>query len=823
MSSVLPPAFTHQLNTCEGYVSNEIDQEGKLVDKLKLTKYANAFFGGKTVYNKFETTNVVVIQLDGNYFVIDTDDEESDNFVSDIMTKYGIADNVTPSLSNYLLGKKRKNHYYFELPADIRWSCKTNYSNGSYDATLRKKYSKLDLLGSANRIMFENKECLKNIKNVPMLSMEILNELKEYIPSALRDTPAVQIVSNKEKTPREPTQPSTPTLTTTNQECPQDIKDFIDANFNAELSANNDTFFYNGCYLLRRYGDEKNGRGWKAVHYFAQMAGENIYNKEKVNTWLSGTKLENMKTSYATKIKGKCQIVLDEDDESDLSDASTASVNKIVNPKMTKMTKVATSEEEVAEIAYDRLKNDYMYINKQFYGRHGNIWSNDVKQFDSLLRNAIVALKIKKRTEKLVKGAIEYVDVIYCNTCSHLNAVFKRVCDKIIAHPRDDMTILFHSTTLGKICFEDGVYDFRKKQFNTWDSEYLKENPVYSCVKITRNFPPTTDLLEQEDEKRMQKVFYDSMGKESAELFLKYLARVTAGEIQDKYFSSLIFERDSSKGVINDWFETAFQNYVGQADSDAFLTKDNMGDSEKENGWLLPFQYKRFMFVSEFSVDFKHSKKTISSKLVKSINSGGDTMKGRYMRENGVNFKLQVSTIFMGNDMPPPDSADMFEKCLQLTSSVQFKSQEHINEMLDQVKDIPELVASRKEKLKPADVTLRASVKTDDYADSLVRLMIKYYDANAILLKQSKHIDEEQESLDIKILERFIVTGKREDIVSNDVLREFARDKNVGLKKLKETISSIDKNVKEYRNEKCRGLSGIRIKSPTNPLPPTDL
>ncbi len=817
MSIALPAAFAHELKTCEGYVSNNADKYEDT--KKKLCSLAQQTLRDKPAYKYWGSAapNAAVIQLDGNYFVVDTDDEESDNFAMDIMAKYGIVDNVTPSLSNYLLGKKNKNHYYFQLPEDIRWTCKTNYANGNFPAKLRKEHSKLDLLGSENRIMFENKECLHRLKNIPMMTQDILDDICSYVPVALRDTPALEIM---EKQPRQPRQPSDTTLTETDHECPEDIKIFVDANLNASLSADNDTFFYNSCYLLRRYGDEKNGRGWHAVHYFAKMAGKDIYNKAKVNTWLSGTKIENMKPSYATKIKGKCVIVLDDDngDESDLSDASTASVNTIV--KTITKTKVATSEEEVAEIAYDKLKNDYMYVNKQFYGKHGNIWSNDLMQFECLLRNAIVALKIKKRTEKLVKGAVEYVDVIYCNTCSHLVAVFKRVRDKIVAHPRDDMAMLFHSTTLGKICFEDGVYDFRRKQFNTWNDEYLKSNPVYSCVKITRNFPNTTDALQEEDEKRMKKVFYDSMGEESAEMFLKYLARVAAGEIQDKNFSSLIFERDSSKGVINDWFETAFQNYVGQADSDSFLTKDSMGDSEKENGWLLPFQYKRFMFVSEFTIDFKHSRKTISSKLVKSINSGGDTLKGRYMRENGVSFKLQVSTIFMGNDMPPPDSNDMFEKCLQLTSSVQFKSQDRIQELLDQVKDRPSLVASRQQKLKVADHTLRASVKTDDYADSLIRLMIKYYDTKEILLKQSKHIDEEQESLDIGIEDAFVITGNYDDRVTNDELREFARDTNVGLKKLKETISCIDKRVKEYRNTTSRGLSGIKVRPPPAPAPP---
>ena len=125
------------------------------------------------------------------------------------------------------------------------------------------------------------------------------------------------------------------TLIDDDKECPEDIKEFIDKYLDAELSTNQDTFFYNSCYLLRKYGDTRNGLGWKAVHYFAKMAGSKIYNKEKVNTWLSGTKIENMKPSYANKIRGKCFITLDEEsdgNETDWSQATTAD-NVIVSKK----------------------------------------------------------------------------------------------------------------------------------------------------------------------------------------------------------------------------------------------------------------------------------------------------------------------------------------------------------------------------------------------------------------------------------------------------------------------------------------------------------
>jgi len=212
MSIALPAAFAHELKTCEGYVSNNADKYEDT--KKKLCSLAQQTLRDKPAYKYWGSAapNAAVIQLDGNYFVVDTDDEESDNFAMDIMAKYGIVDNVTPSLSNYLLGKKNKNHYYFQLPEDIRWTCKTNYANGNFPAKLRKEHSKLDLLGSENRIMFENKECLHRLKNIPMMTQDILDDICSYVPVALRDTPALEIM---EKQPRQPRQPSDTTLTET--------------------------------------------------------------------------------------------------------------------------------------------------------------------------------------------------------------------------------------------------------------------------------------------------------------------------------------------------------------------------------------------------------------------------------------------------------------------------------------------------------------------------------------------------------------------------------------------------------------------------------
>ena len=43
----------------------------------------------------------------------------------------------------------------------------------------------------------------------------------------------------------------------------------------------------------------------------------------------------------------------------------------------------------------------------------------------------------------------------------------------------------FHSTTVGRLCFQDGVLDFKTQQFYTWDKV---DFDYYSTVMIRRDF-----------------------------------------------------------------------------------------------------------------------------------------------------------------------------------------------------------------------------------------------------------------------------------------------------------------------------------------------
>jgi hypothetical protein len=370
---------------------------------------------------------------------------------------------------------------------------------------------------------------------------------------------------------------------------------------------------------------------------------------------------------------------------------------------------------------------------------------------------------------------------------------------------------LFHSTTLGKLCFEDGVYDFRTHTFVKWDSDELKKNPIYSCVKIPRNFPSYEDEVNDwaDDLKKARLVFHAAMGNEQAKKFLQYLARVTAGEIQDKVFSCCVFNRDCSKGVINDWFIAAFGNYIGQADSNALVLRESNTDSQKENGWMIPLQYCRHVFVSEAEVDPKNPRKKLDSKKFKMICSGGDQIKARLNFKDGITIRLQCALNILANDLMPFSQTDVLEKCLMNKSVTQFKTQEYIDAEKEKCKDSPILLKSL-DRLKLADPTIRNNVKTNEWADALVRIMIHYYTDKAVVLNHTDAADDEDESLDLKVVGRFQFTGDEKHMVTNENLRAFAHLNNSSLSKLKTTIMGIDNRVKDYRTNSEKGLKCLK-------------
>jgi hypothetical protein len=159
------------------------------------------------------------------------------------------------------------------------------------------------------------------------------------------------------------------------------------------------------------------------------------------------------------------------------------------------------------------------------------------------------------------------------------------------------------------------VYDFAKREFYAWNSTELQGNPVYSLVKIHRNFP-TADIITQDfKDECINKFLNARMGEVNATIWMQFLARAVAGCLQDKLWAKLMTNRDCSKGVLNDWLMSAFGAYAKQTESENFLIqRDRSGDAAKKNAWLVDFQPVRLMLVQEFPLDMANKGLKIDSK-----------------------------------------------------------------------------------------------------------------------------------------------------------------------------------------------------------------
>jgi hypothetical protein len=205
----------------------------------------------------------------------------------------------------------------------------------------------------------------------------------------------------------------------------------------------------------------------------------------------------------------------------------------------------------------------------------------------------------------------------------------------------------------------------------------------------------------------------------------------------------------------------------------------------------------------------------VNSKLIKSINSGGDTIRGRYLFKDAISFKVQCRTVFMCNDMPPYSTSDVCEKCLDISSSIQYKTKFEIDTELEKVKDNKIIYNAINNTWKLKDPELRNTVKTDIYADALIRILIDNYNNTEVFIDKKQLInDGDDAGILQKITDAFIITERETDFISNNDLKDFACENGVSLKKLKDNIKMLSCKILEGKDntaKRNRGLTGIKL------------
>ena len=317
------------------------------------------------------------------------------------------------------------------------------------------------------------------------------------------------------------------------------------------------------------------------------------------------------------------------------------------------------------------LKGKLLYCNGRLYFKEENKWSVDKEECFRTLRNFIMNCDLYMEGN----GKEEYINV--SKVPQHIINLSKIILNDRC--PKDNQFVdKVWDNTIGKLCFENGWYDFTTNTFHNGYTDMdtfiiaphklsMKSNPEARERIYHKLLNPifTLDPDREDFEERTQML----------ECILHRIARSMAGYVVDKRWLIFTSGRNSGKGVIAGALENAFGNeYVKTTNTNTFKYKDSSGDSALANKFMADFQFSRLMIGSEASVSANGKRSPIDGVKIKMVCSGGDYLECRRLYENDARIRLQSGLLFFANDFPkiePDDAADP-EFCLKFDMKSKF-------------------------------------------------------------------------------------------------------------------------------------------------------
>jgi hypothetical protein len=453
---------------------------------------------------------------------------------------------------------------------------------------------------------------------------------------------------------------------------------------------------------------------------------------------------------------------------------------------------IVSTDEEAANLLLEQLKHVLIAdkIGRLFY-KHENIWFADSEKIRSHLMVYIMGSGISKQSPK---GK----PIPFSQNISGAKNIYAALCDLVKIKNVLDIYEKFHSTTKGRLCFKDGVLDFKTKEFILWDNVDFE---IYSCQCIPyeyANYFANPNLQTVETVK--QSIFENMFGNDT-QLALQFFSRALAGHCEDKKWATYLGNRDCGKGVIYEALKSAFSEYVQTFELGYIMYQRNTLTDNTEIGkklyWLLDLEFCRLAISQETPPS--SSGLRASGKLIKKINGGSDEHVARRNYDRcDTHFKIDTTMIMFGNDELQVDVNDVNEHRLQFKGVNQFKSADFIQSLRDAGED--QLVI---DSYKLADPTIKNKCHTDDWRNAVVYLLYSNYAVKAVEIPKPDEDDVECFSVRKLILEHYEVTNLDTDMcLIQDVYSNVGEEK----KKIHAELESM--NIKKKKAIKSSPLYG---------------
>lgn len=332
--------------------------------------------------------------------------------------------------------------------------------------------------------------------------------------------------------------------------------------------------------------------------------------------------------------------------------------NEIINLEglKTKRELIVENDREAGDLVLEAMSGKIIEYNEIVFvkDRFSNIWTDSIKKVGDEIYNVSINMDIKKLSPS---GK----PLPFSANVTGAKAIKTHILKQC---PKDNHFLeTLRLASKNKIFFKNGVYDFKERAFRPETEEDM------TPVRIDSNFP---EIKDEESDKFMIKLINslfeykeldDTKLSPLALNMIQHIARGLAGSIEDKEFVVTTGLRNSGKGVLTLLCTQSFGKYASECDANNFLkVKHRSGDEAKSKMWLVNHIWSRLLFTNECEVDDNNDdskdKNVINGLFLKTLLSGGDTIRARELYKTEIDFIFGGRLFMFANEIPTIHPAD---------------------------------------------------------------------------------------------------------------------------------------------------------------------
>jgi hypothetical protein len=282
----------------------------------------------------------------------------------------------------------------------------------------------------------------------------------------------------------------------------------------------------------------------------------------------------------------------------------------------------------------------WKYCNQQMYvfDDKTGIWSMN----RAIQNNIIGNLADKLNIIKMTKDGYEYTGKNYANCHNKRKDVYEFIHQKTVD---DDWILRSQHTSLGKILFTNGIYDFRKSVFISSELNGFDPEIVFYC-RIDHEFTHFSDDDMEYIETIKNRLFHLPLGEDVGNYVILNLARGLAGDMMKRVMFGLGMS-NTGKGIMTKALQLSCGQYVDTFNAENLAYSSSSNDEAQKLRWALLLQHKRIIISNEITND-----KSLNGNIMKKVCSGGDALKGRLHGGLETSFVPQFLSVLLANDIP---------------------------------------------------------------------------------------------------------------------------------------------------------------------------